>query len=142
MPFVGARSDVDASFEIAPLAQAPEAGTTKRARREERDPSSLSDAEALAEVLACIREISPTEHVVERRGVRLVLERWEVLADAKMRPQTSPTTGAAEITIVGVRPDGVVGRLGVRNGDRLLRILGVPLSDPTRLEGTVAGGTG
>ncbi len=96
------------------------------------DAASLAfDPEALlAEVLRSIREISPAEHAMTQRGLDLFLDNQPVLLrSARIVPEVvaGKPTG---IRLFGVRPDGLLGRLGFENGDRVERVMGKSVATP------------
>jgi hypothetical protein len=99
-------------------------------------PVDPADEDAvLREVLASIREISPTEHAIKRRGLDLFLEHNEMFArSARIVPDMSGGK-VLGMRMFGIRADGFFAKLGFENGDRIERIMGKPLTDP---EGALA----
>jgi hypothetical protein len=95
------------------------------------DGGAPMDADTvLQEVLRSIREISPTEHAVTQRGLELFLDNQALLLrSARMVPELTGGKVTA-IRIFGVRGDGVLGRLGFENGDRVDRVMGRPMNTP------------
>ena len=84
----------------------------------------------LQEVLRSIREISPNDHAVTQRGLDLFLENQVVLLRSARTVLEQTGGKVSGIRIYGVRQDGVLGRLGFENGDRLDRVMGKSMSTP------------
>jgi general secretion pathway protein C len=81
-------------------------------------------------VLRSIREISPTEHAITQRGLELFLDNQPaLLRTSRIVPEivAGKPTG---IRVFGVRPDDVLGRIGLENGDRIERVMGKPVATP------------
>ena len=89
------------------------------------------DPEALTqEVLRSIREISPAEHAITQRGLELFLDNEPVLMrSARIVPEVASGKPIG-VRLFGVRADGVLGRLGFENGDRVERVMGKSLGTP------------
>ena len=92
---------------------------------------ALADAETvLKEVLQSIRQISPTEHAITQRGLELFLENESMLLrSARIAPEQAGGK-VSGIRLFGVRPDGLLGRLGFENGDRVDRVMGKSMNTP------------
>ena len=105
-----AATEVEAGAEAASLAFDPEALTQ--------------------EVLRSIREISPAEHAITQRGLELFLDNEPVLLrSARIVPELASGKPIG-VRLFGVRADGVLGRLGFENGDRVERVMGKSLGTP------------
>lgn len=93
--------------------------------------SAAPDGEAaLQEVLRSIRQISPTERAVTRHGLDVFLENQAVLLRSARIVPEEVGGKVAGIRLFGVRADGVLGRLGFENGDRLERVMGKSMATP------------
>jgi hypothetical protein len=93
--------------------------------------ADIPDGEAaLQEVLRSIREITPAEHAITRHGVDVLLENQSVLMRAARIVPEEVNGKVAGIRVFGVRPDGVMARLGFENGDRIERVLGKSIASP------------
>jgi hypothetical protein len=109
--------EIPTTTEIAPPADAG---------ADAPDPDTV-----LAEVLRSIRELSPTDHAITRRGLDLFLEnRTLLMRSARIVPEQSDGGKVAGIRLFGVRADGVLARLGFENGDRIDLVLGKSLASP------------
>jgi hypothetical protein len=126
---VPARGEVPAASEAA--ADGGASAGDAAAAADAGAGAGASDGEAaLQEVLRSIREISPTEHGVTRRGLDVFLENQVVLLrSARIIPE-EVGGNVVGIRLFGVRADGVLGRLGFENGDRLERVMGKSVSTP------------
>ncbi len=92
--------------------------------------TEMDDAAALAVILASIREISPTEHTIKQQAADLLFEHQNIMMKAG---RIVPEQAGGKITglrMFGIRADGVLGRLGFENGDRLERIQGKSMASP------------
>jgi hypothetical protein len=114
-----------AASEVADAGSDAEVVTSAEAGALAFDPEALTQ-----EVLRSIREISPTEHAITQRGLELFLENQPVLLrSARVVPEVVAGKPVG-LRLFGVRPDGVLGRLGFDNGDRVDRVMGKPLATP------------
>lgn len=98
------------------------------------DPEAKSKA-IVDDVLRSIREISPTEHAISRHALDLFLQNQDLLMrQARIVPDTGTAApgkpATPSIRIFGVRPDSVLGRVGLQNGDRIERIMGKSVGTP------------
>jgi len=87
------------------------------------------------EIADKIHKISDTEFNVERSVVDSILENQaELMKSARIVPEKEGDK-VVGIRLFGVRPDSLLGTLGIENGDRLSTINGFAMSDPqTALE--------
>ena len=108
-----------AASDAGPSRDAPPSSDAERAERERR---AFEDAER------AIREISPTEHAIPRKAFDALLENRGALMRAARFVPEKQNGAPAGVRIFGVRPDGLLGRLGFKNGDRLERVLGKPVA--------------
>jgi hypothetical protein len=91
----------------------------------EADPAAVTE-----EILRSIREISPTEHVISQRGLELLFENQSVLTKLARIVPEQENGKVVGLRLFGVRADGVLGRLGFENGDRLERVMQKPMTNP------------
>lgn len=84
----------------------------------------------LVDVLAAIRTVSPTEHVMTRHGLELLLEnKGRLFATARIVPEVE--NGApVGIRLYGVRAGTVLHALGFLNADRLQSVAGISVVSP------------
>lgn len=93
--------------------------------------AGVPDGEAaLQEVLRSIREISPAERAITRHGLDVLAENQAVLMRSARIVPEEVNGKVAGIRVFGVRPDGVMGRLGLENGDRIERVMGKSIASP------------
>ena len=79
-----------------------------------------------------IQRVSATEFLVDRRAVDAILERQaELMRSVRIQPnqQNGKTTS---LTIRRVPPDSLLGKLGLKNGDRVVSVNGHSLTNPER----------
>jgi hypothetical protein len=93
-------------------------------------PVALDADALLQEVLRSIREISPTEHAITQRGLDLFLENQPLLLrNVRIVPEQVAGKPVG-VRLFGVKGDGLLGRLGFENGDRVERVMGRALGTP------------
>ncbi len=85
-----------------------------------------------ADMAAKIHKISETQFDIERSLVDQVLENQaELMKSARIVPEKEGDK-VVGIRMFGVRPDSLLGTLGIENGDRLQSINGFEMSDPQK----------
>lgn len=85
-----------------------------------------------ADMAAKIHKISDTQFDIERSLVDQVLEnQGELMKSARIVPEKEGDK-VVGIRLFGVRPDSLLGTLGLENGDRLQSINGFEMSDPQK----------
>jgi general secretion pathway protein C len=78
-----------------------------------------------------IEKVSANEMNVDRSVVDYVLENQsELLKSARLVPEKGADGKAVGIRLFGIRPDTLLGTLGLQNGDRIETINGFNLSNP------------
>jgi hypothetical protein len=123
----------------APMGRATAA--SEASAKDPNDPATAEDPEAKSkaivdEVLRSIREISPTEHAIGRHALELFLQNQDLLMrQARIVPEIGTTVpgkpaSPTALRIFGVRPDSVLGRVGLQNGDRIERVMGKSVATP------------
>lgn len=98
----------------------------------ESTTSSRRSRKVPADIAAKIHKVSETEFNVERSVVDQILENQaELMRSARIVPEKEgdKTVG---IRLFGVRPDSLLGTLGLENGDRLQSINGFEMADPQK----------
>lgn len=112
-----------------PAAAAPAEDEGRRRSRR----GSTSNAPALpAEIADKIQKISDTEFAVDRSVIDNVLENQaQLMRSARIVPEQKDgkTVG---IRLFGIRPDTLLGTLGLQNGDRLEKINGFDMASPEK----------
>lgn len=85
-----------------------------------------------ADMAAKIHKISDTQFDIERSLVDQVLEnQGELMKSARIVPEKEGDK-VVGIRLFGLRPDSLLGTLGLENGDRLQSINGFEMSDPQK----------
>ncbi|WP_437599776.1 type II secretion system protein GspC [Sorangium sp. So ce590] len=84
------------------------------------------------EIASKIQRVSETEFNVERSAVDHILEnQGELMRSARIVPEKEGDK-VVGIRLFGIRPDSLLGTLGLENGDRLSSINGFEMSDPQK----------
>ena len=84
------------------------------------------------EIADKIHKVSETEFNVERSVVDSILENQaELMKSARIVPEKEGDK-VVGIRLFGIRPDSLLGTLGIENGDRLSAINGYEMSDPQK----------
>jgi len=111
-----------------PAVAAADEGASRRSRR-----AGASNAPALpSEIADKIQKISDTEFAVDRSVIDNVLENQaQLMRSARIVPEQKDgkTVG---IRLFGIRPDTLLGTLGLQNGDRLEKINGYDMASPEK----------
>lgn len=109
------------SAPAAPTAT-PDAGKTSKG----------SSRKVPAEIASKIHKVSETQFDVERSVVDQILENQsELMRSARIVPEKEGDK-VVGIRLFGVRPESLLGTLGLENGDRLQSINGFEMSDPQK----------
>jgi general secretion pathway protein C len=104
-------------------AATPKSETPRRRRRGSKVPAEIADK---------IHKVSETEFNVERSVVDQILENQaELMRSARIVPEKEGDK-IVGIRLFGIRPDSLLGTLGLENGDRLSSINGFEMSDPQK----------
>jgi general secretion pathway protein C len=104
------------SAEGAPASQEPPRGPAKV-------PQDIADK---------IQKISDTDFLVDRSVVDKVLENQaELMKSARIIPETKDGQ-VVGVRLFGIRPDTLLGSLGIQNGDRLETVNGFSMSSPEK----------
>lgn len=81
---------------------------------------------------AFIQPLSPTEFNLDRRGVeRLLEDPSSLMRLARVVPEAQDGK-VIGIRLFGIRPDAVLGKLGIQNGDRVESVNGFDISGPDK----------
>lgn len=123
------KAEAAASGEAAPAAPPPaESAAARRAAR-----AKASGAAAVPpEIASKIQKVSETEFNVDRSVVDSILENQaQLMRSARIVPEQKDgkTVG---IRLFGIRPDTLLGSLGLQNGDRLEQINGYDIANPEK----------
>jgi general secretion pathway protein C len=97
------------------------------------EPPPRTDMRGLArEIASRVQKVSATEFNIERRAIGDLVERQaELVGSVRLVPQQE-NGKVLGIQLLGVRPESVLGLMGIENGDRLETINGF---DMTRADG-------
>ncbi|XXX77026.1 type II secretion system protein GspC [Sorangium sp. So ce134] len=109
----------------APAAAPAPATTTAK-------PAARGGKKVPPEIASKIQRVSETEFNVERSAVDQILEnQGELMRSARIVPEKEGDK-VVGIRLFGIRPDSLLGTLGLENGDRLSSINGFEMSDPQK----------
>jgi general secretion pathway protein C len=108
-----------------PAAAAPAAPGTAETTR--RGPPKIS-----SEIASKIQKVSDTEYHVDRAVVEKILsDQAELMKSARVVPDTQDGK-VVGVRLFGIRPDTLLGTLGIQNGDRLETINGFDMASPEK----------
>ncbi|RJQ50352.1 MAG: hypothetical protein C4538_00290 [Nitrospiraceae bacterium] len=98
----------------------------------ESSPAQEQSREAPKSQNSFARKVGERDYILDSRRIQKSLENPEqILTDARMLPNINAQTGKQEgFTISEVVPNGIYYSLGLRNGDILLRINDLEISNP------------
>jgi general secretion pathway protein C len=114
--------DKEGAKAVAAVSPPPEPTSTTRRRGKKIPP----------ELAAKIHKVSDTEFNVERSAVDQILENQaEFMRTARIVPEKEGDK-VVGIRLFGIRPDSLLGSLGLENGDRLSSINGFEMTDPQK----------
>jgi general secretion pathway protein C len=86
----------------------------------------------LAKIVSKIRKVTDAEYNLDRSVVDMVLDNQaELLRSVRVVPEKGADGRVVGIRLFGIRPDSLLGSLGMQNGDRLESINGFALGSPT-----------
>jgi general secretion pathway protein C len=112
------------------LAQAPASPTASTG--EEPKPRKGGKSKVDPALAAKIHKISDTQYDIERSAIDHILEnQGDLMKSARIVPEKEGDK-VVGIRLFGVRPDSLLGTLGIENGDRLQSINGFEMSDPQK----------
>lgn len=95
-------------------------------------PGPRGPAKIPQDIADKIKKISETEFQVDRSVVDKVLENQaELMRSARIIPETKDGQ-VVGVRLFGIRPDTLLGSLGIQNGDRLETINGFSMSSPEK----------
>jgi general secretion pathway protein C len=110
-----------------PAASSEAAGATPAEPQQPRGPAKIPQ-----DIADKIKKISDTEYQVDRSVVDKVLENQaELMRSARIIPETKDGQ-VVGVRLFGIRPDTLLGSLGIQNGDRLETINGFSMSSPEK----------
>ena len=124
-------SEKNAAAAAAPEAP-PVAAASEEGNRRTRRPGASSAPALPSEIADKIQKISDTEFAVDRSVIDNVLENQaQLMRSARIVPEQKDgkTVG---IRLFGIRPDTLLGTLGLQNGDRLEKINGFDMASPEK----------
>ncbi|WP_437278869.1 type II secretion system protein GspC [Sorangium sp. So ce375] len=124
---VGSRAVARASAAPVPTPAAPSTSTGAAAK-----PAARAGKKIPPEIASKIQRVSENEFNVERSAVDHILEnQGELMRSARIVPEKEGDK-IVGIRLFGIRPDSLLGTLGLENGDRLSSINGFEMSDPQK----------
>jgi general secretion pathway protein C len=107
-------------------------GATPAASAAAPPPPSNGPTAVPADIASKIQKISDTEFNVDRSVVDKILENQaELMKSARIVPETKDGK-VLGIRLFGIRPDTLLGTLGLQNGDRLESINGFNMGSPEK----------
>jgi general secretion pathway protein C len=120
-------------FRIAPPPSAAAPATAPAASAEPVAPTTRSGAPAVPpEIASKIQKISDTEYQVDHAVIDNILEHQaELMKSARIVPEQKDGK-VLGIRLFGIRPDTLLGTLGIQNGDRLESINGFNMGSPEK----------
>ena len=119
-------------FPRAPVAAASGEGAGGAGAAPGEPPPSRGPAKIPQDIADKIQKISDTEFQVDRSVVDKVLENQaELMRSARIIPETKDGQ-VVGVRLFGIRPDTLLGSLGIQNGDRLETINGFSMSSPEK----------
>lgn len=120
-------------FPRAPLAKPQGSDGNGGAAGAPAEPSPAHGPAKIPQDIADkIKKISDTEYRVDRSVVDKVLENQaELMRSARIIPETKDGQ-VVGVRRFGIRPDTLLGSLGIQNGDRLETINGFSMSSPEK----------
>jgi general secretion pathway protein C len=111
---------------------APAAAPVAPAPSEAAPPPSRGASPLPADIASKIQKVSDTEFNVDRSVVDKILENQaDLMRSARIVPE-SKDGKVVGIRMFGIRPDTLLGTLGMQNGDRLESINGFNMSSPEK----------
>jgi general secretion pathway protein C len=118
--------------EVPPAAATAANSATPTPTKEETPKKSSGNTGAVPKEIADkIEKVSATEMNVDRSVVDYVLENQaEMMKTARIVPEKGADGKAVGIRLFGIRPDTMLGTLGLQNGDRIETINGFNMSSP------------
>ena len=111
----------------------PDAGAPPAAAPPPPPPAAAGGASAVGDdIKKGIQKVGPTEFNIDRGVVDKILENQaELMRQARIVPEQE-NGKVVGIRLYGVRPDTLLGTLGMENGDRLEKINGFDMTSPEK----------
>lgn len=118
------------ALPVAPAAGAPPAAAGSAAAVE--TPARRGPPKVSTEIASKIQKISDSEFHVDRAVVEKILsDQSELMKSARVVPDTQDGK-VVGVRLFGLRPDTLLGTLGMQNGDRLETINGFDMASPEK----------
>jgi general secretion pathway protein C len=116
-----------------PVGAAPAPAPAPAASAAPPEPPKTSGAPALpSDIASKIQKISDTEYNIDRSVVDKILENQaELMRSARIVPEQKDGK-VVGVRLFGIRPDTLLGTLGLQNGDRLETINGFNMASPEK----------
>ena len=110
---------------------------TKRRRREKRAriakrPARLGPPRLPKQIANKIKRVGSTEFVVDRSAVDSILEQQAMLMKSVKLHPNSRNGKVESLSVARVRPNTLLGKLGIKNGDQIKAINGYSLTSPEK----------
>lgn len=116
----------------APATPAPAPSATATAQAEPATPPRGGPPSVPPDIASKIKKISDTEFQVDRSVVDKILENQaELMRSARIVPEQKDGK-VVGVRLFGIRPDTLLGTLGLQNGDRLETINGFNMASPEK----------
>lgn len=120
-------SAVPTATAAATAAPPPPGGAGGAGATPPRGPAKVSN-----EIASKIQKVSDTEYHVDRAAVdRILSDQTELMKSARVVPDTQDGK-VVGVRLFGIRPDTLLGTLGMQNGDRLETINGFDMASPEK----------
>jgi general secretion pathway protein C len=126
------KAEAASGGEAAPAAPPPAADAASRRAARANARGAGAAAGVPPEIASKIQKVSDTEFNVDRSVVDSILENQaQLMRSARIVPEQKDgkTVG---IRLFGIRPDTLLGSLGLQNGDRLEQINGYDVANPEK----------
>jgi general secretion pathway protein C len=119
-------------IHVSPRAGAAGTAAPLRHKRQPQVPRQWLAATAVPADIVEIQKVSATEFNVDRQVVDKILENQaELMRSARIVPEQE-NGKVVGIRLFGIRPDTLLGTLGLENGDRLQTINGFDMASPEK----------
>jgi general secretion pathway protein C len=120
-------------FRDGPPEAAPAAAPTPAPAAAPEAPRGRGAPKVPPEIAAKIKKISDNEFHIDKTVIDTILENQaELMKSARIAPEKSADGKVAGIRLSGIRPDTLLGTLGIQNGDRLDTINGFNMGSPEK----------
>jgi general secretion pathway protein C len=117
--------------QLAMFKPPPPPGAPPPAKKDDKGPAKGGD-DLTREISKGIQKVSATEYKIERSVVDKILENTAALMTQVRIVPEKDGDKATGIRLFGVKPDSLLGVLGMENGDKLQTINGFDMTNPEK----------